>query len=71
MEVHPDLVVMFLVQSNLIQSKVTHTSGRWPTSTLITFQTSCCKRAGWPIQVASDQRPEVCFGHTTLNIQLW
>ena len=29
----------------------------WPTSTLVTFRTSCYKCAGWPIQVASDQRP--------------
>ena len=41
----------------------------WPTSTLVTFRTSCFNRAGWPIQpniviqVASDQRSLVCNGH--------
>ena len=39
-----------------------HTSGRWSLAYNIS---TCCKCTGWPIQVASDQRPEVCFGHYT------
>ena len=35
----------------------------WPTTTLACWCSKCYKRAGWQVQVASDQRPEVCFGH--------
>ena len=33
----------------------------WPTNTIVAWCSKCCKHAGWPIQVSSDQRPEVCF----------
>ena len=42
----------------------------WPTSTLVAWCSKCYKHAGWPMQVASDQRPEVCFGHNSHFVRI-
>ena len=40
----------------------------WPTSTLVAWCAKCYKRAGLPIQVTSDQRPDVYLGLKAVHV---